>query len=425
MKKWLGIEMLYIKRVELKNIRCFKHLKIDLTSSKKVKKWLMILGDNGVGKTTLLRCIAIGLCDEASAAALLRDTSGEMIRKNEVDATIRIELEGMGKTYTIITKITREAHFETIKQKTYPRGQFPWKKIFACGYGSNRRTEGDISYDSYMVSDAVYTLFNYDYPLQNPELAIRRYAETNKERKEICQWLDEILMLDNGSTRVTKVGIKIRDKSENVIELGALADGYQATLTLVLDMLGWAMLAGQKGRKSKLSGIVIIDEIDQHLHPSWQRKVISLLESRFPNIQFIVATHSPLCAGGTADLTKDNFKIELLKRNEDGIVECSDKTLFLGGWRADQILASELFGYIIEANDKTEKLLREASILAGKEKKRTASENARYRKVKDELKSILISNGTTLIERKLLHEQEEENRRNIRRLEKKLFGNGK
>ena len=85
--------MLYIKRVELKNIRCFKHLKIDLTSSKKVKKWLMVLGDNGVGKTTLLRCIAIGLCDEASAGALLRDTSGEMIRKKEADATIRIDLE--------------------------------------------------------------------------------------------------------------------------------------------------------------------------------------------------------------------------------------------------------------------------------------------------------------------------------------------
>ena len=89
--------MLYIKKVRLENIRCFKHLDIDLTSSKKVKKWLMVLGDNGVGKTTLLRCIAIGLCDEASAAALLRDTSGDMIREKEVEASIKIELEGMSK----------------------------------------------------------------------------------------------------------------------------------------------------------------------------------------------------------------------------------------------------------------------------------------------------------------------------------------
>ena len=151
---------MYIKKVVLKNIRCFEDLEIDLTSGKGVKKWLMLLGDNGVGKTTLLRCIAMGLCDETSAAGLLRDSNGELIRKKEDNATIELKLKERGKTYTIITKIVKEADFETIKQKTYPRGKFPWEKIFACGYGSNRRTEGDISYDSYMVANAVYTLFN-------------------------------------------------------------------------------------------------------------------------------------------------------------------------------------------------------------------------------------------------------------------------
>ncbi len=354
---------MYITRIKLSNIRCFKDLDIDLKSGKKIKKWLMVLGDNGVGKTTLLRCIAIGLCDEASAAALLRDTSGEMIRKNEDDATIRIELKGMG---TITTKITRRAHFETIKQETEPVDQFPWEKIFACGYGSNRRTEGDISYDSYMVSDAVYTLFNYDYPLQNPELAIRRYAETKEERKEICRWLDEILMLKKDSTRVTKVGIKVRDKSGNIIPLGALADGYQATLTLVLDMLGWAMLAGQKRKKSKLSGIVIIDEIDQHLHPSWQRKVISLLERRFPNIQFIVATHSPLCAAGLADLSDEKCDLQALVPCKEGFVV--NKLLStMRGWRYDQILTSEAFG-VPNRHEGTQKLMDQIRAIYMKDK---------------------------------------------------------
>ena len=375
---------MYIKQVELTNIRCFKHLKIDLSSGNRVKKWLMILGDNGVGKTTLLRCIAIGLCDEASAAALLRDTSGEMIRQKEDDATIRIKLGNKDKTYTITTRITKKAHFETIKQRTYPSGPFPWEKIFACGYGSNRRTEGDISYDSYMVSDAVYTLFNYDYPLQNPELAIRRYAKTKKEQREICQWLDEILMLDKDSTRVTSVGIKIRDKSGNIISLGALADGYQATLTLILDMLGWAMLAGQKERKSKLSGIVIIDEIDQHLHPSWQRKIISLLESRFPNIQFIVATHSPLCAAGLADLPDEKCDLQALVLCEEGFV-ANEPLSTMRGWRYDQILTSRAFG-VPDRNEGTAKLMDEIHKLYTQEKL-SKKEEAQLQSFLEELKN--------------------------------------
>ena len=45
-------------------------------------------------------------------------------------------------------------------------------------------------------------------------------------------------------------------------------------------------------------GIVLIDEIDIHLHPTWQRQILSQLRRTFPKIQFIVTTHSPLVAGG-------------------------------------------------------------------------------------------------------------------------------
>ena len=187
-------------------------------------------------------------------------------------------------------------------------------------------------------------------------------------------------------------------------------------------MLGWAMLSGQLEKDTDITGVVLIDEIEQHLHPRWQRHIVRLLKTTFPNIQFITTTHTPLCAGGTADLDKEEYKLILLKRNEDSFVNIIDKLQPLDGYRADQILASELFGYIIGTNIETEELLREASILAGKGKKRSPSENARYKKLKNELKDILLSSKQTLFEQELVRERREKIRKETKRLEKKLFG---
>ncbi|MHC4259686.1 MAG: AAA family ATPase [Planctomycetota bacterium] len=277
----------------MKNIRCFEEFELEF---KKSGQCALFAADNGDGKTTLLRSMAMGLCDETSAGALLRDTNGDTVRIGKEDGTIKITLDDGGKSWTITTKIVRmEGGFERLRQRHYPLQDFPWQRIFVCAYGANRRTEGDISYDAYSAPNAVYTLFNYDYPLQNPELAIRRYAKTKKEQDDICSWLTDIIMR---SIRLTKVGIVVRDKYGNSVPLGASADGYRAMLACICDMLGWALLAGQKNRESNVSGIVLIDEIEQHLHPRWQLKIMDLLHKTFPKIQFIVGTHSPLVVSG-------------------------------------------------------------------------------------------------------------------------------
>ena len=64
---------MYIRRVKLTNIRLFRELDISFVDkSDGLKRWTILLGDNATGKSTLLRCIAIGLCDESGAASLVR-----------------------------------------------------------------------------------------------------------------------------------------------------------------------------------------------------------------------------------------------------------------------------------------------------------------------------------------------------------------
>lgn len=310
---------MYITKIKLKDVRCFKDVNIDLTKGNGAKRWLIIVGNNGVGKTSFLSSLAIGLCDETGAFSLLQDTSGDWIRKGAKSATIKIQLVNEGETYTITTSIvkSKSGDFEVIKRSEGTSKYIPWKKIFACGYGANRSIEGDRVQENYSAADALYTLFNYKFSLLNPELMLRRRAKTDAEIEEICKWLDDILLLDEGSIILTDSGIAIRFPKYD-IHWGSIADGYEATITMILDMLGWAMLAGQTEKKNTLQGIMLIDELEQHLHPELQRFIIEKLHDNFPNIQFIASSHSPICAAGLADLSDEECDLELLTFTKDG-----------------------------------------------------------------------------------------------------------
>ena len=72
---------MFISKITLRQIRCFEEFEIDLRTPDGVRKWAVVFGDNGVGKTTLLRSIAIGLCDATSAAGLIRELYGQWMRK--------------------------------------------------------------------------------------------------------------------------------------------------------------------------------------------------------------------------------------------------------------------------------------------------------------------------------------------------------
>lgn len=326
---------MYIKRINLKQIRCFDEIEIDFSSG---NLSALLLGDNGDGKSTILRSIAMGLCDQSSTAALFRELPGEFIRRkkdqNEVptgkSGFIEVDLAVKGgHTYRIVTKITSLKKFERVSQKLYKikgnktpelveQDKFPWERIFVSGYGPGVRTLATSDYQHYLPVDAVYPLFNYSSPLQNPELVIHRLIKAEHENRnkksngkkhgvfQIIQGLmTDLLDLESSdSFKLTPTGIKVSGRW-GTSELSELGDGYQAVINWVIDLLSWWFLR-ENGKSEwdleSLTGIVIIDEIEQHLHPKWQKRIFSRLRGKFPNIQFIVATHSPLVASASKDV---------------------------------------------------------------------------------------------------------------------------
>ncbi len=328
---------MYISRLYLKNIRCFKEITIDFGVP---GSSILLLGENGDGKSTILRSLAMGLCDESSTAALFRELQGEFVRRekgqDEVptgnDGFIEVDLRGQdGLTYRINTKITSLEKFERISQKLYkfkgsekPKSikqyEFPWGQIFVSGYGPGVRIQATSDFQHYLPVDAVYPLFSYPAHLQNPELGIyrllrsargrtgslkERTARENKVFLIIKRLMADLLDLDSPEQfKLTPTGIKV-DGHWGTSELKELGDGYQSVINWVLDLLSWWFLH-ENGKKEwnleSITGIVIIDEIEQHLHPKWQRRILSRLRDKFPHIQFIVATHSPLVASANEDV---------------------------------------------------------------------------------------------------------------------------
>ena len=311
---------MYVKRIYLKNIRCFERFEINFD---KLGSSILVLGDNGDGKSTLLRSLAMGLCDESSASALFRELPGEFVRKNSNEDEGKIEIDlsaGGGVTYKITTIIKSLDTFERVSQfekngclfkikgntrTKLNQDTFPWEKIFVSGYGAGIRVNGIADFQHYLAVDAVYPLFKYDVFLQNPELVLRRLVEsqeTSTKRKTalktITCMLKEILKLEEqDEIYLSSTGIKVKGRWGEA-ELGELGDGYRSVVTWVLDLISWWFLKNKTTELKDIKGVVLIDEIEQHLHPRWQIEIMTRLHKSFPKLQFIATTHSPLVVSG-------------------------------------------------------------------------------------------------------------------------------
>jgi hypothetical protein len=118
-----------------------------------------------------------------------------------------------------------------------------------------------------------------------------------------------------------------------------MSDGYQAMFAMVVEILTQTALSTkQVPDPARLEAVVLVDEIEAHLHPTWQRNVIPLLRATFPKCQFVVSTHSPLVVASA-----EPGEVHVLEVTDDGFVveDVLEERLAMLG--ADRIL-EEVFG---------------------------------------------------------------------------------
>lgn len=439
---WRGVPIfvrlttpMLVRKLELENVKCFAHREIDFTlgggADEPPQRWIVIYGNNGMGKSTLLRSIGLALVGQPALNSLLPNAAG-WVRAGKKHATVRVLASKGAHDRSIGAPRTRPldlrwrligprpvrfggalqpAHSIVLDPGDDPSTiadaklfteqvslDEPGRGWMIAGYGPLRRLSGassevwaNMSPDGRAARLA--TLFHEKAALSTAELWLRKLhhlqSTGNATGRKQYQAVTDIIssgLLPEGVelADVTPDDVLFKTPFGSHIPMPELSDGLRTVLAITLDLLRQVSLCFRlsdvvesrgptKGHGIVTAeGTVLIDELDSHLHPTWQRRIASWLHSRFPNIQFIVATHSPLIA---TKVSEDHGMIVRLRTQTIGKGQFVVPEVEPGimGLTADQILTGPNFGLESTRDTLTESLIHEIHQLRLAQKNRKLS----------------------------------------------------
>jgi predicted ATP-binding protein involved in virulence len=409
------VSPVYFLSFELENALCFKQpQKLDLSDGNgNPAQWTVILGDNGVGKTTLLRCLAAldtTLEMQKSYKAIVTPIHKKVPWK---DLTIlRSQKANFGACLIFKQKLSdlRESDYTSPLSKcdvsielaldsiAYIRDSNKELNTLTCyGYGATRRS-GETSLNESLSSENWASLYSDNVDLINVEewflqtdYAIKSAAGEIKQRLEkqfdqIKEVLKKILP-DIKDIRVAPIDENRSYPAAEFqtpygwVRFSSLGLGYRTMVAWMVD-LSMRLFQRYPDSPDPLAepAIVLVDEIDLHLHPKWQRTIISYLTERFPNTQFIVTAHSPLIVQAAR-----NANIVLLKREGDHVVIDNDPEI-VDNWRVDQVLTSVFEMPTARPADVEKFILQRRELLA--KSKLTKKDQAELKQLEEQIGSL-------------------------------------
>jgi AAA domain, putative AbiEii toxin, Type IV TA system len=346
---------IYISEVAMSDFRCFDAVAAALNHPGKGsglahENVTLILGDNGTGKSTLLKAIAI------SALGPVLEGSGfvpyHLIRSGHrvahIDGAFLIdEFKGRPRTLSGPVEIATTGDYEQLTPK---HDRDAWAGIFketnlsflVLGYGVNRRVADDQSERTSLERGRRRRRYQRIASLFDESAVLTPLSawlpSLNSERRDEVEELLEQLLPDVRLLSSTDDETTFRTRGQNV-PYRALSDGYRSFVGWVGDLLSQIDAAsGGKLPFREVGGIVLVDEVDLLLHPAWQREVIPNIADALPNLQFIFTTHSPIVAG---TLQAENILLARAAPDGGSILDRIDAEIH--GLNAEQILLSSYF----------------------------------------------------------------------------------
>lgn len=346
---------MYVKKLTLDNLRGFPSLDFEFERNDgSFAGWTVFVGGNSSGKSTILKAIALAMMGPDSGRQLINpagwvgqngpkaDAIAEIVWEKKYDyfktggsnpgATFSAGVRWSTETPKTFGHHTSEyADFRGLDFRNAKRTKIlsavrgPWEEKaagwFCAGYGPMRRLSGSSS-ESIRFSamggslGRFVTLFREDAALSESETWLKlnhsRYLESNDPQLNyLLQGVQDLLgdgLLPYGMkiSRITVDNVFVRDSRGIELPMRDISDGCRSVYATVLDLVhNMAEVYGTTQLFDHTSdghtivnhpGVVLIDEIEAHLHPKWQREIPEWLKQHFPRVQFLVSTHSALVA---------------------------------------------------------------------------------------------------------------------------------
>jgi energy-coupling factor transporter ATP-binding protein EcfA2 len=301
---------MFLNHITLENVRSIERLHLSLEQDSAPRKWTFLLGENGTGKTTLLRAVALILAGSDALPDLLGDPR-DWVRAGTREARISAGLvTAAGEARTVEMVIGAE---DSIREVYARNGalleqldsalRHSTRNYFTVGYGVSRRpSEGEKSspqpqeFFRSVRAQSVATLFSSNASLTSLEtwamdLDYRRPDGFAVVRDAIGALLPGIAFAGIDRERRQL----LFTTPDGKIPYRLLSEGYQNVAAWTGDLLYQITnVFDDYPDPFRARGLLLVDEIDLHLHPVWQRELVSFIQARFPQFQVVATTHSPL-----------------------------------------------------------------------------------------------------------------------------------
>jgi len=420
---------LYLQALRVTNLKILADQAFSfLNEDGSPRLWTVFVGDNGLCKTTLLQAIALAASGDKLARALVDDAddyrhinnSGEqtsieadfVIMGPPSETGVQGEFEegahpAANKKVGMVVEPSRHDFsgegdadfFDDVRGR-----RVPGYLVVAFGVGRFLPRPGEVAISDDPLQDRIEGLFNARHKMLGNDFfdALEKkggrrlslkYADTlrsiflatDEAGESLLPWLSNLeLRGKDGLDHIDKLLRSRRfliDVGGEVLKLRptSLSHGYQSMIAWICELVGHGFLNfGDAGDPKELTGIVLLDEIDLHLHPTWQRRIVPILKQVFPQLQFIVSTHSPLVLTGFE--SEEIIELGL----EGGQVVQKESRVEPGILTASELLNSY---FMVERAGRPDLVRKEKDYLELKARtKRSSEEDQRMQRIEEEMR---------------------------------------
>ena len=303
------MEQFYIKEINIRKVRHLQDLRIIISSEEEDRRHLILTGNNGSGKTSLLEAIQTYLdsvskdnepYQSRNALMLYQGALEQARKKNDQNKILQME-ETISLCEKTIEKSTAGVDLEFSNETGEIKSAFDHGNFILAYFGATRafhspepkHVEKTILKDSYGINESTRSIFlSYLLDLKMTQ-ALAIVKKDLKKAEDIEEWFDRLQSIlrelyDDPSLLIEfneetfRFSLIVKDREP--FDFNTASDGFSAVLDIIIDLILRMQLQDKRVTEFLVPGIVLIDEIENHLHLELQKKVLSILTELFPNI---------------------------------------------------------------------------------------------------------------------------------------------